>query len=182
MSTNYGSGNGPDSNDRTTAGPGDAPTGSGDARTDSSEYGNPTEPIRDESADASGNDNPTEPIRGSYPTAPIGSGNPASSSATDNYATANYGTAGGAAVANPNNGDWDDSGDTSTPRRRARVGTIVWGLILTALAIILVLAEASSITLNTSQVVIGLLIGAGLALVIGGLVSAPNRQKDDKHQ
>lgn len=65
-------------------------------------------------------------------------------------------------------------------RRPARVGTVVWGLIIMALAGILILAEVVTISLDFGQVMIGLLIGAGLALVIGGLISAKNREKDDK--
>ena len=60
------------------------------------------------------------------------------------------------------------------------MGTVVWGLVIIALAGILILAEVATINLDFGQVMIGLLIGAGLALVIGGLVSAKNREKDDK--
>lgn len=69
---------------------------------------------------------------------------------------------------------------SETPRRRAKVGAVVWGLIIIALAAVLILAEVATISLDIGQVMIGLLIGAGLALVIGGLISAKNREKDDK--
>ena len=47
----------------------------------------------------------------------------------------------------------------STADSTARVGTIVWGLVV----------------LNGTYVLIGLMIGAGAALVIGGLLSARRR-------
>lgn len=64
--------------------------------------------------------------------------------------------------------------------RRARAGTIVWGLIVVALAAVMILAEVATISLDMGQVAIGLLIGAGLSLVVGGLISAKYREKDDK--
>ncbi|GAB3517783.1 hypothetical protein [Arthrobacter monumenti] len=74
----------------------------------------------------------------------------------------------------------DVDNNAESEQRRARVGTVVWGLIIIALAGILILAEVATISLDFGQVMIGLLIGAGLALVIGGLISAKNREKDDK--
>ncbi|WP_026534485.1 hypothetical protein [Arthrobacter sp. H14] len=95
-------------------------------------------------------DGPTEPLRGANQTEPI----------RDSTA--------------------DDPTNSTQPGRRPRVGTVVWGLIIIALASILILAEVATISLDFGQVMIGLLIGAGLALVIGGLISAKNREKDDK--
>lgn len=62
----------------------------------------------------------------------------------------------------------------------ARVGTIVWGLIVVALAVLLIVAQLGIVALNGTYVVIGLMIGAGAALVIGGLLSARGRDKRDK--
>lgn len=120
MSTNYGRGDGPENEDRTTA---------------SSGNGNPTEPVADS--------HPTEPIVGTNPTEPI-------------------------------------RGTEAETKRRPRVGTIVWGLIVIALAVVLLLAEVATLSLNMGQVIIGLLIGAGVALVVGGVIAAGNREKDDK--
>ena len=58
-----------------------------------------------------------------------------------------------------------------------RVGTIVWGLIVVALAALIIIAQLGIVALNGTYVVIGLMIGAGAALVIGGLLSARGRDK-----
>lgn len=61
---------------------------------------------------------------------------------------------------------------------RARVGTVVWGLIVLALAALTIVSRLGIVTLNGTYVLIGLMIGAGAALVIGGLLSARGRDKD----
>lgn len=60
----------------------------------------------------------------------------------------------------------------------ARVGTIVWGLIVVALAALLIVSQLGIVVLNGTYVLIGLMIGAGAALVIGGLLSARRRDKE----
>lgn len=60
----------------------------------------------------------------------------------------------------------------------ARVGTIVWGLIVVALAALLIVSQLGIVLLNGTYVLIGLMIGAGAALVIGGLLSARGRDKE----
>ena len=57
----------------------------------------------------------------------------------------------------------------------ARVGTVVWGLIVLALAALIIIAQLGIVTLNWTYVLIGLMIGAGAALVVGGLLSARKR-------
>jgi hypothetical protein len=59
---------------------------------------------------------------------------------------------------------------------RARVGTVVWGLIVLALAALIIISKLGLVALNGNYVLIGLMIGAGAALVIGGLVSARSRK------
>ena len=59
----------------------------------------------------------------------------------------------------------------------ARVGTIVWGLIVVALAALIIISQLGIVALNGTYVAIGLMIGAGAALVIGGLLSARGRDK-----
>ena len=61
---------------------------------------------------------------------------------------------------------------------RARVGTVVWGLIVLALAALTIISRLGIVTLNGTYVLLGLMIGAGAALVIGGLLSARGRDKD----
>lgn len=60
----------------------------------------------------------------------------------------------------------------------ARVGTIVWGLIVVALAALIIISQLGLVALNGTYVAIGLMIGAGAALVIGGLLSARGRDKE----
>ncbi len=60
----------------------------------------------------------------------------------------------------------------------ARVGTIVWGLIVLALAALIIVAQLGVVTLNGTYVLIGLMIGAGAALIIGGLLSARKRDNE----
>ncbi|MFC8040096.1 hypothetical protein ACFUOZ_12140 [Paenarthrobacter sp. NPDC057355] len=55
--------------------------------------------------------------------------------------------------------------------RQARIGTVVWGLIVVALATLIIISTLGWVTLNGTYVLIGLMIGAGAALVVGGLLS-----------
>lgn len=69
--------------------------------------------------------------------------------------------------------------DTEPPEDSpARVGTIVWGLIVVALAALIIISQLGIVVLNGTYVAIGLMIGAGAALVIGGLLSARGRDKE----
>lgn len=68
------------------------------------------------------------------------------------------------------NGSTEPTGPTPT-----RVGTVVWGLVVLALAVLIIIAQLGVVTLNGTYVLIGLMLGAGAALVVGGLVSAKKR-------
>ncbi|MHA7222128.1 hypothetical protein ACX80S_07365 [Arthrobacter sp. RHLT1-20] len=71
------------------------------------------------------------------------------------------------------------SGKPEQPERfPARVGTVVWGLIVLALAALIIISRLGLVALNGTYVLIGLMIGAGAALVIGGLLSARGRDKE----
>jgi hypothetical protein len=63
-------------------------------------------------------------------------------------------------------------------RSPARVGTVVWGLIVLALAALIIIGQLGIVALNGTYVLIGLMIGAGAALVVGGLLSARGRDKE----
>ena len=67
------------------------------------------------------------------------------------------------------------AGASGAPAAGARVGTIVWGLIVLALAALIIIAQLGIVTLNGTYVLISLMIGAGAALVVGGLLSARKR-------
>ena len=60
----------------------------------------------------------------------------------------------------------------------ARVGTVVWGLIVLALAALIIVAQLGIVTLNGTYVLIGLMIGAGAALVVGSLLSSRKRDNE----
>lgn len=68
--------------------------------------------------------------------------------------------------------------DPETAGSRARVGTVVWGLIVVALAALIIISQLGIVALNGTYVLIGLMIGAGAALIVGGLLSA--RRRDNK--
>lgn len=68
-----------------------------------------------------------------------------------------------------------------------RVSTVVWGLLIVALAGLIIVSKLGLVALNGSYVLIGLMLGTGAALVIGGLVSAaarktPGAQGTDNHR
>ncbi|PNH81203.1 hypothetical protein [Arthrobacter sp. AFG20] len=67
------------------------------------------------------------------------------------------------------------AGNNEPAEAPARVGTIVWGLVVLALAVLITVSQLGIVVLNGTYVLIGLMIGAGAALVIGGLLSARKR-------
>lgn len=74
--------------------------------------------------------------------------------------------------------DFPTAANTGTGPAPARVGTVVWGLIVLALAALIIVAQLGIVTLNGTYVLIGLMIGAGAALVVGGLLSARKRDNE----
>ena len=67
--------------------------------------------------------------------------------------------------------------DPEPERRPLRVGTIVWGLVLAAVGAIILTVQLTGIRLDAGMVLLGLLIGAGAALVIGGLLAVTGRKR-----
>ena len=59
---------------------------------------------------------------------------------------------------------------------------MVWGLIVLALAALIIIARLGIVALNGTYVLIGLMIGAGAALVVGGLLSARRRDNDTNNR
>ncbi|MDP5228114.1 MULTISPECIES: hypothetical protein [Arthrobacter] len=69
---------------------------------------------------------------------------------------------------------------TPPPEHRGpRVGTVVWGLLLMALATLLVISRMGLVVLDGGEVLIWLMLGTGAALLVGGLVSAAGRKNRD---
>ncbi|MFE4227438.1 hypothetical protein ACFRJ8_06100 [Arthrobacter sp. NPDC056886] len=78
---------------------------------------------------------------------------------------------------------YDDSRPDAAEQDReagspARVGTVVWGLTVVALAALIIISRLGIVALDGTYVLIGLMIGAGAALIVGGLVSA--RRRDNR--
>ncbi|MER2134123.1 MAG: hypothetical protein ABS910_05520 [Arthrobacter sp.] len=63
--------------------------------------------------------------------------------------------------------------------RPLRVGTIVWGLVLAVIGALILTVQLTGVRLDTGMVVLGLLIGAGAALVIGGLLAVLGKNRSD---
>ncbi|WP_045075349.1 hypothetical protein [Psychromicrobium lacuslunae] len=62
-------------------------------------------------------------------------------------------------------------------RNGVRVGTLVWGAVLIVIGVLLAVAKFTTIQLDARVVVIGVLLLAGLALLVGGVSSAAIRAK-----
>ncbi|MCC9144860.1 MULTISPECIES: hypothetical protein [unclassified Arthrobacter] len=105
-----------------------------------------------------------------------GSGNGASGPQDPNIAGPN--------VTGPHGRDPVDSGampavgtaeTPDAPVRQLQVGTVVWGLVLTTLAVLLLLVNTVNLSVDPVLLVLGVTLGAGLALLVGGLVSGAQR-------
>lgn len=65
-------------------------------------------------------------------------------------------------------------------RRRPVVGTIVFGLVMLTISAVSLLGLLTDITPDVGLVGLGLLIGAGLAMVAGGLASVFREARDTR--
>ncbi|WP_035750187.1 hypothetical protein [Arthrobacter sp. 35W] len=76
---------------------------------------------------------------------------------------------------------FDDAGFTKTAAEPESpsplVGTMVWGLVLAALAVLTIVARQAGLVLDLGQILIWLLLGAGVAMVVGGAASLARRKK-----
>ncbi len=63
---------------------------------------------------------------------------------------------------------------TSTP---IRMGTIVWGLIIVALGVMLILWDRG-FSINPQFAAIAVLLGAGVLLIVGSLITALRKNGD----
>lgn len=62
-------------------------------------------------------------------------------------------------------------------RPSVRIGTLVWGAVLIVIGVLLGIAKFTTIQLDARVVVIGVLLLAGLALLVGGVSSAAIKAK-----
>ena len=81
--------------------------------------------------------------------------------------------------AGPAPADPAPAGDHAEPglRRQLRVGTVVWGLALTVLAVLLLLANTVNLAVDPVLLVLCLTLGSGLALLAGGFLAAAGRAR-----
>lgn len=63
------------------------------------------------------------------------------------------------------------------PGRRIQVGTVVWGLVLTVLSVLLLLVNTVNLRVDPVLLLLCLTLGAGLALLAGGFISAVHRNR-----
>ncbi|MCC9173370.1 hypothetical protein [Arthrobacter sp. zg-Y179] len=65
----------------------------------------------------------------------------------------------------------------AVPSRAVQVGTVVWGLVLTVLAVLLLLVNTVNLSVDPVLLVLCLTLGAGLALLLGGFLSGLQRSR-----
>ncbi|MEE1620590.1 hypothetical protein ACQ3I4_10375 [Zafaria sp. Z1313] len=60
---------------------------------------------------------------------------------------------------------------------RLPVGTLVFGLVVVAIGLLMLVSLLYSFTLDPAITIVSLVVGAGLLLVIGGIASGRRRQR-----
>lgn len=64
--------------------------------------------------------------------------------------------------------------------RRFPVGTLVFGLVLVAVGLIMLAGILYGLTLDPAVIAVGIVVGAGLLLIVGGLVAG--RRSNHPHR
>ena len=70
-----------------------------------------------------------------------------------------------------------NSDPLSGQRRSVRVGTLVWGVVLIAVATLIMVGRYTAVELDPRLVLIALLL-AGLALLVGGVLSGAAKSRE----
>ncbi|MDK1326935.1 hypothetical protein [Arthrobacter sp. zg-Y1143] len=78
---------------------------------------------------------------------------------------------------NDGDGSGTDTASGLAPGRGMRVGTVVWGLVLTVLAVLLLLVDTVNLRVDPVLLLLCLTLGAGLALLAGGFLAAFQRSR-----
>ncbi|ALE07998.1 hypothetical protein AL755_18880 [Arthrobacter sp. ERGS1:01] len=61
-------------------------------------------------------------------------------------------------------------------RHPVRVGTLVWGVIVVAIGVLVILTRQAGLGLAPGQIAMWLLFGAGVAMVAGGAINLAVRK------
>lgn len=64
--------------------------------------------------------------------------------------------------------------------RTVRVGTIVWGAVVIALGVLVILIRQAGLQLDAGQTAMWLLFGAGVAMVAGGTVNLLRKKQTQR--
>ncbi|KAD4060302.1 hypothetical protein GD627_04435 [Arthrobacter yangruifuii] len=64
-----------------------------------------------------------------------------------------------------------------TVPRQLQIGTVVWGLVLTTLAVLMLLVSAVNLSLDPVLVILAVTLGAGVALLAGGFLAATAKNR-----
>ncbi|UWX96536.1 hypothetical protein N2K95_12845 [Arthrobacter zhaoxinii] len=70
-----------------------------------------------------------------------------------------------------------DDSPVPVPPRALQVGTVVWGLVLTVLAVLVLLINTVNLSVDPMVLALCLALGAGLALLVGGFLSGLQRNR-----
>ena len=70
-----------------------------------------------------------------------------------------------------------EAGAAGAPARSVQVGTVVWGLVLTVLAVLRLLVNTVNLSVDPVLLVLCLTLGAGMALLLGGFLSGLQRSR-----
>lgn len=73
------------------------------------------------------------------------------------------------------------STSVTASKRRPRIVTIVWGVVVLAIAALILVGEFTTLSIDPVIVSLGVLVGIGLALIAGGIVSLRSRTTEDDH-
>ncbi|MFJ6001484.1 hypothetical protein [Arthrobacter sp. NPDC092385] len=65
-------------------------------------------------------------------------------------------------------------------RRRTRVVTVVWGAGILAVAVLILLGQFFALSIDPVVVALGLLVGVGLSLIAGGILSLRSRPSSEE--
>lgn len=67
--------------------------------------------------------------------------------------------------------------DPAEPEYPARTGTVVWGMVLAVTGALLLIVQLTGVVLDPILVVLGVCLGAGLFLLVWGIIRARGAER-----